>query len=71
MAAFLRHEKDILQELCLQTDPDEACSSHSDRDLDTDMTLLLQMGAKFMFVQGCRTLGILVVSILSLMVLVD
>jgi hypothetical protein len=37
---------------------------------DMTKTLLLKVGAKLMFVQGHRTLGILVVSILSLEVLV-
>jgi hypothetical protein len=70
----------------LELDSAEAISPGSDNDIDTNMdtdsdahsnmtnTLLLQavlVGTKFMFVQEHRTLGILVVSILSLEVPVD
>jgi hypothetical protein len=56
--------KDILQELLLEID--------CDKDIDTDMTaLLLQVGVKVIFGQGHRTLGILMMSIISLEVPAD
>jgi hypothetical protein len=48
----------VLLRLLLETDTDEAGSSNSDKDIDTDInkgmmkTLLLHVGVKFIFCQG-------------------
>jgi hypothetical protein len=85
MAEFLRREEDTEQELHLVTDSNAEISLASNRDIDTNTDLgansgcdensstagSATSGSQFMFGHDNRTLGILVVFVLSLEISVD
>jgi hypothetical protein len=76
MARILRSKIQIEQEVILEPDSDEAISSDSESELDNttlwlQVITIMQVKAKIKFGRVHNTLGILVVSILSLDISVD
>jgi hypothetical protein len=66
---FCRHEKES-EKVILETDSDKAITSDSDSDMMKTLVLqvetILQVGVKFILDQDHNTLGILMMSIVSL-----